>query len=107
MIREKGTAFHPSNTKPRFKEVGEKVHFWGIISKKGVGPIVFLESNVTKYTYMQLLDDYVINYYDHLERWYKHDFVFQQDNASSHDAICITGRQYKHEEVVGWLANVE
>ena len=60
VIREKRKGYMPYNTKPRFKQVGEKVHVWGAISKKGVGPLIFLQDTVTKYRYMELLDNTVL-----------------------------------------------
>ena len=94
MIREKNTGYNPANTKPRFKQVGTKIYVWGLISKKGIGPLKFLESTVTKDTYIELLDDVVVDYIQGLEDYYHHAFTFQHDNAPAHDAVCVVGREY-------------
>ena len=103
VIREKGKGFHPFNVKPRFKTLGKKVHVWGCFSKSGVGPLVFLEENVTAYTYVELLDEHVIEYFDELERRHKSQFTFQQDNAPAHTADSVTGNQNEGREAIGWF----
>ena len=103
VIREKRQGYNPAYTKPRFKQVGTKIHVWGIISKRGVGPLIFLDSTVTKDTYMELLDDVLIDYIEELEHHYGQEFIFQHDNAPAHDAIQINGREYEHESVIGWF----
>jgi len=106
VIREKRQGYNPAFTKPRFKATQTKIHVWGIISKKGVGPLVFLDSTVTKDTYMELLDAIVIDYIMELEDYFHHPFVWQHDNAPAHDSVQIVGREYKTETVIGWFQEV-
>ena len=68
-------------------------------SKAGVGPLKFIESNVNKFNYLELLDDLVCPYIDVLERRYKEVFTFQHDNASSHTSLAAEGK----EEFKGWF----
>ena len=102
VIREKRKGLHPSNVKPRFKTIGKKVHIWSCISKRGVGPLKVLTDTVTKFNYIDLLDNVFLDHLEDLEKWYKHDFIFQQDNAPAHDSRMVAGR----DDEVGWFEEV-
>ena len=61
---------------------------------------------MTKDTFIELLDDVVVDYIQELEEYYHHAFTFQHDNAPANDAECVVGREYATYKVPGWFEEV-
>jgi len=79
--RKKGEKFAPYATKGTLQGGGDSITAWGIITCKGVGPLVFLDGNLNGKKYINVLKDHFYPYYYTSMRV---DTIFQQDNAPSH-----------------------
>ena len=59
---------------------------WGCFAGNKLGPIVFIDENIKKDVYINVLKQYLLGYIDVLTVERLQGIVFQQDNAPSHTA---------------------
>ncbi len=57
---------------------------WGAMSSAGVGPLCFLNTNVTAPVYQELLEHFMLPSAD--QHFKDADFIYQQDLAPAHTA---------------------
>ena len=70
---------------------------WGCFAGNKLGPIVFVDDNITQDIYMGILKQNLMEYIDVLKEEGLNEVVFQQDNASPHTA----------KRTQCWLKNAE
>ncbi len=76
---------------------------WGAMSS-GVGPLCFLETNVTAHVYQEMLEHFILPPSDQLFK--DADFIFQQDLEPAHTAKCTKSWLNDHGVgVLDWPAN--
>ncbi len=81
--RKCGEAHSPSCLKSSVK-FPQSVMIWGAMSSAGVGPLRFLETNVTAPVYQDILEHFMLPSAGQLFK--DADFIFQQDLAPAHTA---------------------
>ncbi len=81
--RKGGEAHSPSCLKSSVK-FPQSVMIWGAMSSAGVGPLVFLKTNITALVYQEMLEHFMLPSADQLFK--DADFIFQQDLAPAHTA---------------------
>lgn len=82
--RKSGTAFDKENLVPTVKHGGGGIMVWGCMAAKGVGNLVFIESTMNQYGYLNILKTNLKQSAQLLELG--DDFWFQQDNDPKHAA---------------------
>lgn len=85
--RKPNTALDPKNIIPTVKHGGGNVIVWGAIPSSGVGRLVFVEGNMDRYQYKNILEQNLKASVDSLglgNQW-----IFQQDNDPKHTAHVV------------------
>ncbi len=101
--RKGGEAHSPSCLKSSVK-FPQSVMIWGAMSSAGVGPLCFLETNVTAPVYQDILEHFMLPSADQLFK--DADFIFQQDLTPVHSAKST--RRWLNDHgvtVLDWPAN--
>jgi len=78
--------YAPKNIQGKKKGSGLSQMVWGCFIGNKLGPLVFIDENVNKEVYIQLLEQNLLPLINLLHENGIHDIVFQQDNASPHSA---------------------
>ncbi len=81
--RKGGEAHSPSCLKSSVK-CPQSVMIWGAMSSAGVGPLCFLNTNVTAPVYQELLEHFMLPSAD--QHFKDADLIYQQDLAPAHTA---------------------
>ncbi len=103
VLRKGGEAHSPSCLKSSVK-FPQSVMIWGAMSSAGVGPLGFLETNVTAPVYQYILEHFMLPSVDQL--FTDADFIFQQDLAPAHAAKSTKSWLNDHGVgVLDWPAN--
>ena len=55
---------------------------WECFHKNNIGPLVIVEGNINRTKYRELLEEYLIPFYDK-------NYLFQDDNTSYHTARIV------------------
>jgi len=74
---------------------GGSVMAWGVVTYKGPGPLVFLDKNLNGQTYLNLLENEFLPYY---ENNLPLNTIFQQDNAPPHR--CQTVEKFIDKNII-------
>lgn len=74
------------------KSIGIMV--WGCFHKNSIGPLVIVEGNINGARYRELLEEYLIPFYNE-------DYLFQDDNAPCHTANLV--KEWKEEMLINIL----
>ncbi|GBP03423.1 Transposable element Tcb1 transposase [Eumeta japonica] len=85
--RKPNTALDPQNIIPTVKHGGGSVMVWGAMASSGVGRLVFVEGNMDRYQYKNILEHNLKASVDSLclgNQW-----IFQQDNDPKHTAHVV------------------
>ena len=95
----------PQFTKKKVKHGNGKVGVWGMITPYGVGRIVWIEGNLNKELYCEILQDDLLGTYQDLGLDY-HDRYFQQDNDPKHTLKLAQAWFHKnHVDLLPWPLN--
>ncbi len=101
--RKGGEAHGPSCLKSSVK-FAKSVMIWGAMSSAGVGPLCFLNTNVTAPVYQKMWEHFILPSTDQLFK--DADFIFQQDLAPVHTAKSTKSWLNDHGVgVLDWPAN--
>ncbi len=101
--RKGGEAHSPSCMKSSVK-FPQSVMIWGAMSSAGVGPLCFLETNITAPVYQDILEHFMLPSADQLFK--DADFIFQLDVAPAHTAKSTKSWLNDHGVgVLDWPAN--
>jgi len=84
--RNKREKYDPKNIHPKSTYGGASQMVWACFVGDKLGPIVFVDSSITKDVYISILEDSLLPFIDVLHTDGQTDIVFQQDNASPHSS---------------------
>lgn len=85
---------------PTVKHGGGNVMVWGCFSRKGVGPLFHIESNMDRFAYQEILDTQMLPY---AKRNMPRDWKFQQDNDPKHSSRYVKEYFKKQKiQVLDW-----
>lgn len=82
--RKSGTAFNKENLVPTVKHGGGGIMVWGCMAGNGVGNLVFIDSIMDQFKYLNILKENLKQSAQKLDL--EEDFWFQQDNDPKHTA---------------------
>lgn len=82
--RKANTADNVENTLPTVKHGGGSIKLWGCMSSKGVGTIHFIDDNLNKWGYLNILKNNVKQSVEKMGL--SASYMFQQDNDPKHTA---------------------
>lgn len=85
--RKANTALDPKNMIPTVKHGGGNVMVWGAMASSGVGDLVFVEGNMDRFQYKNILEDHLKASVDTLNLG--NSWIFQQDNDPKHTAHVV------------------
>lgn len=86
---------------PQKQRGGFSVMFWGAFSFFAFGPLIVVDGQINKHTYLQFAKDFIVPELNASP----HDLIFMQDNARPHTAKIV--KDYfaeKNVELVDWPA---
>lgn len=94
----------PFNFQPRVQGGGGLVSVWGVMTAKGVGPLVFYDGRMNGLNYVNVIEPVLLPYikktFNHNDTWY-----YVQDNAPCHKSVLATKWFKKHKiNVLDWPA---
>ena len=108
--RNKREKYDPKNVQAKSSYGGASQMIWACFIGDKLGPIVFMDSSVTKEVYMGMLSENLLPFIDILNADEQTNVVFQQDNARPHSASATT--KWLQEEakkhgfsIMHWPAN--
>ena len=84
--QNKAEKYAPKNIHGKKKFGGPSQMVWGCFVGNKLGPLVFIDGAVNKESYIQLLEQNLLPFIDILHEDGIRNIVFQQDNASPHNA---------------------
>jgi transposase len=84
--RNKLEKYDPKNVQPKSNYGGASQMVWACFVGDKLGPIVFMDSSITKEVYIEMLADTLLPFVDVLHADGQADVVFQQDNATPHSS---------------------
>lgn len=85
--RKPNTALNPKNLTPTVKHGGGNVMVWGSMASSGVGNLVFIDSTMDKYGYLNILKE---NLHSSAQKLgLGNNFIFQQDNDPKHTSLLV------------------
>lgn len=88
---------------PTVKSGQVGIMVWGCFTKNGLGPLVRIEGRITAKDYIDLLDNYLLEYMDSLDD--EIDYIFQEDNAPVHTArLAKTWKEENYITCLPWPA---
>ena len=71
---------------------------WGYFHKNSVGPLVVVEGNINGAKYKELLEEYLVPFYDE-------NYLFQDDNAPCHTARIVKEQKEENSiDILPWPA---
>lgn len=85
--RQPNTEFDVKNTSPTVKHGGGSVMVWGCMAAGGVGKLVFIETTMNKWGYLDILKKNLKNSAQQLGL--DNNFIFQQDNDPKHSSHVV------------------
>ena len=94
--RNKREKYDPKNVQPKSSYGGASQMAWGCFIGDKLGPIVFVDSSITKEVYLGILADSLLPFIEVLHADGEANIVFQQDNATPHSATVT--RKWLEEE---------
>jgi len=95
--QNKKEKYLPKNVKGKKRDRDISQMIWGCFAGNKLGPIVFVDDNITQDIYMGILKQNLMEYIEVLKEEGLNEVVFQQDNASPHTA----------KRTQCWLKNAE
>ena len=84
--RNKREKYDPKNVQPKSGYGGASQMVWACFVGDKLGPIVFMDSSITKEVYITMLGDTLLPFIDVLRTDGQANVVFQQDNATPHSS---------------------
>jgi len=84
--RNKREKYDPKNVQPKSGYGGASQMVWACFVGDKLGPIVFVDSSITKEVYINMLADTLLPFIDVLYADGQASIVFQQDNATPHSS---------------------
>jgi len=78
--------YDPKNVQPKSGYGGASQMVWGCFIGDKLGPIVFMDSSITKDVYISMLSDNLPPFIDILHADGQTNVIFQQDNATPHSS---------------------
>jgi len=102
--------YDPKNVQPKSGYGGASQMVWGCFIGDKLGPIVFMDSSITKDVYISMLSDNLPPFIDILHADGQTNVIFQQDNATPHSSKVtkqwLQGEAEKHGfSIMEWPAN--
>ena len=93
--------YHPKCTVTTVKHNGDSVMVWGCFSSSGVGNLCFIESNMDRFLYREILQKNLLQSCQKLGL--ENSFVFQHDNDPKHTAGLVKDwLKQKKIETLNW-----
>ena len=101
MWRSTMEEYHPKRTVPTVKHNGESGMVWPCFSRSGVGDLSFIEGNIDRFLYREILRKDLLQSCQKLGL--ENSFVFQHDNDSKHTAGLVKDwLKQKKIETLNW-----
>ena len=102
--------YDPKNVQPKSGYGGASQMVWGCFIGDKLGPIVFMDSSITKDVYISMLSGNLLPFIDILHADSQTNVIFQQDNATPHSCKgtkqWLQGEAEKHGfSIMEWPAN--
>ena len=108
--RNKREKYDTKNVQPKSSYGGASQMVWVCFVGNKLGPIVFMDSSITKDVYILMLSDNLLPFIDVLHADGQTNIIFQQDNATPHSSP-VTRKWLQDEaekrgfSIMEWLAN--
>ena len=108
--RNKREKYDPKNVQPKSSYGGASQMVWACFVGNKLGPIVFMDSSITKDVYISMLSDNLLPFIDVLHVDGQTNVTFQQDNATPHSSPVtrkwLQDQAKKHGvSIMEWPAN--